>query len=216
MVEFDLILLIKGLIIGLLVSIPVGPIGVLCIQRTLNKGRKSGFVSGLGASAADTIFALVASLSLTMVIEFVREQQLWFQIAGGGIVLYIGLKIFYTNPVKQLKLQRMNKTMLSKDFVSVFLLTISNPLAILLFLGIIAAINVAHESLSVFQILIFLAGIFSGSASWWFLLSFLANRFRRRIRLRSIWWLNKITGTAVFVFGILVLVSLWIFRAQII
>ena len=112
MIEIDLILLIKGLIIGLLVSVPLGPIGVLCIQRTLNKGRRSGFISGLGASSADTIFALVASLGLTIVINFVREQQQYFQIAGGLIVLYIGFKIFYTNPVKQLKLQRMNKTML--------------------------------------------------------------------------------------------------------
>ena len=212
MFEIDLILLIKGLIIGLLVSVPLGPIGVLCIQRTLNKGRRSGFISGLGASSADTIFALVASLGLTIVINFVREQQQYFQIAGGLIVLYIGFKIFYTNPVKQLKLQRMNKTMLSQDYVSVFLLTVSNPLAILLFIGIMAAINVANESLSVFQILIFLAGIFTGSASWWFLLSFLANRFRKRIRLRSIWWMNKITGTAVFIFGIVVLISLWVLK----
>ena len=161
------------------------------------------------------IFALIASLGMTIVINFVEEQQLWFRIAGGLIVLYIGLKIFYTNPAKQLKLQRMNKTMLSQDFVSVFLLTLSNPLAILLFLVIMAAINMAGESLTVMQIFFFLAGVFAGSASWWFLLSFLANRFRKRIRLRSIWWLNKITGTAVFVLGIVVLISLWVLREPI-
>ena len=212
MLEIELILLIKGLIVGLLVSIPLGPIGVLCIQRTLNKGRRSGFISGLGASSADAIFALIASLGLTIVINFVREHQQYFQIAGGLIVLYIGFKIFSTNPVKQLKLQRMNKTMLSHDYMSVFLLTVSNPLAIMLFIGIMAAINVANESLSVFQVFFFLAGIFTGSASWWFLLAFLANRFRKRIRLRSIWWMNKITGTAVFIFGLFVLISLWILK----
>ena len=210
--EFDFILLFRSLIVGLLVSIPLGPIGVLCIQRTLNKGRRSGFISGLGASSADTVFALIASLGLTIVINFVREQQQYFQIAGGLIVLYIGFKIFYTNPVKQLKLQRMNKTMLSQDYVSVFLLTLSNPLAILLFIGIMAAINMANESLSVIEIFIFLAGVFTGSAAWWFLLAFLANRFRKRIRLRSIWWMNKITGTAVFILGIVVLISVWVLK----
>jgi len=102
--------------------------------------------------------------------------------------------------------------MLSQDYVSVFLLTISNPLAILLFLGVMAAINVANESLTVLQIFIFLVAIFTGSASWWFLLAFLANRFRKRIRLRSIWWMNKITGTAVFILGIVVLISLWVLK----
>ena len=102
--------------------------------------------------------------------------------------------------------------MLSHDYMSVFLLTISNPLAIMLFIGIMAAINVANESLSVIQVFFFLAGIFTGSASWWFLLAFLANRFRKRIRLRSIWWMNKITGTAVFILGLVVLISLWVLK----
>ena len=210
MTGFDFILGIKGLIVGLLVSVPLGPIGILCIQRTLNKGRLSGFISGLGAASADTIFALVASFGLTIIINFLREQQIYFQVAGGFIVLYIGLRIFYTNPAKQLKLQRMNKTMLSQDFVSVFLLTLSNPLAILLFLGVMAAINVARDALPLPQIFLFLAGIFSGSAAWWFFLTALASRFRKRIRLRSIWWMNKIIGSAIFIFGIVVLVSLWI------
>jgi threonine/homoserine/homoserine lactone efflux protein len=202
--------MIKGIITGLLVSVPLGPIGILVIQRTLNKGRMSGFVSGLGATVADTIFALIAGLGLSIIINFIRDRQIFFQVAGGLFVIYIGLKIFYTNPVKALKLQRMNKTMLSQDFVSVFLLTISNPLAIFIFLAIMAAINIAGSDMNFFQLSILLAGVFTGAAVWWFFLSFLANRFRKKIRLRSIWWMNKITGTAVFVFGIVVLVSVWL------
>ena len=206
----DLVILLKGVLIGFLVSVPLGPIGILCIQRTLNKGRRSGFISGVGAAVADTLFALVAGLGMTIIINFVREQQFYFQLAGGLFVVYIGLKIFYTNPVKQLKLQRMNKTMLSQDFVSVFLLTISNPMAIFIFLAIMAAINIGGDQLNFFELSVLLAGVFTGAAVWWFIISSIANRFRKRIRLRSIWWMNKITGTAVFIFGIAVLVSVWL------
>ena len=207
----ELALIFKGVIVGLLVSAPLGPIGVLCIQRTLNRGRISGFISGIGAAVADTIFAIVAALGLTIVINFIEQQHNYFQIIGGLFVLYIGGRIFYTNPIKQLKLQRLGKTSLSQDFFSILLLTLSNPLAILLFIAIMAGINIANEKLSVLQILILMAGIFGGSALWWFFLSTVANRFRKRIRLRSIWWMNKITGTAVFAFGLFLIVSVWLF-----
>jgi threonine/homoserine/homoserine lactone efflux protein len=210
LIEPDLLLLIKGIITGLLVSIPLGPIGILVIQRTLNKGRLSGFVSGLGATVADIIFALIAGLGLSIIINFIRDKQTFFQIAGGLFVLFIGFRIFYTNPVKALRLQRMSKTMLSQDFVSAFLLTLSNPLAIFIFIAIMAAINIAGDKLNFFQLFIMLAGVFTGAAFWWSTLSSIANRFRKKIRLRSIWWMNKVTGTVVFIFGIAVVVSVWL------
>lgn len=203
---------VKGVLIGLLVSAPLGPIGVLCIQRTLNRGYMSGFVSGLGAASADIIFAIIAGFGLTIIINFIQERQFYFQILGGLFVLYIGLRIFYTNPVKQLRLQRLNKPPLSQDFVSVFLLTLSNPMAIFLFIAIMAAIKVANDSLSIFEILTLTAGIAGGTILWWFILASIANRFRKRIRLRSIWWMNKITGTVVVLFGIVVLASVWIIK----
>ena len=205
-------LFFKGIIIGLLVSIPLGPVGVLCIQRTLNKGRMAGLVSGLGAAAADTIFAIIAGFGLTIIINFIEEKHVYFQIIGGLFVLYIGLRIFYTNPVKQLKLQRLKKTQLSQDFMSVFLLTLSNPMAVFLFMAIMASIKVANNNLSIVEIALLTGGIASGAVFWWFLLSSVANRFRSRIRLRSIWWLNKITGSVIFIFGLIVLFSVWIIK----
>jgi threonine/homoserine/homoserine lactone efflux protein len=204
-------LIIKGFIAGVLVSAPLGPIGILCIQRTLNRGRLSGFVSGIGAAVADTVFAIIAGLGLSMIINFIRNQHQYFQIAGGLFVLYIGIRIFYTNPIKQLKLQRLGKTSLSQDFFSVLLLTLSNPIALFLFIGIMAGINIALDSQSLITFLILLAGIFGGAALWWFFISALANRFRKLIRLRSIWWLNKITGSLIFLFGLSVLFSVWFF-----
>jgi threonine/homoserine/homoserine lactone efflux protein len=203
---------IKGIIIGLLVSAPLGPIGIMCIQRTLNRGYMSGFVSGLGAAAADIIFAVIAGFGLTIVITFIEEKHLYFQIFGGLFVLYIGYRIFNTNPVKQLKLQRLNKTRLSQDFASIFLLTISNPMAIFLFVAIMAALKVANDLLSFFELSILVSGIAGGAILWWFVLASIANRFRKKIRLKSIWWMNKITGSVVFLFGIVVILSVWIIK----
>ena len=177
---------IKGIIIGLLVSAPLGPIGIMCIQRTLNRGYMSGFVSGLGAAVADTIFAVIAGFGLTIIINFIQEKHIYFQILGGIFVLYIGYRIFNTNPVKQLRIQRLNKTRLSQDFASVFLLTISNPMAIFLFVAIMAALKVANELLSLFELYILIAGIMGGAIFWWFALASIANRFRKKIRLKSI------------------------------
>ena len=203
---------IKGIIIGLLVSVPLGPIGIMCIQRTLNKGYMSGFISGLGAATADILFSIIAGFGLSIIINFIVERHIYFQILGGLFVLYIGYRIFSTNPVKQLKLQRLNRTRLSQDFVSVFLLTLSNPLAIFLFVGIMAGLNVANDLLSIFELSILVAGIAGGAILWWFVLASVANRFRKKIRLKSIWWLNKITGSVVFLFGLAVIVSVWLIR----
>ena len=203
---------IKGIIIGLLISAPLGPIGIMCIQRTLNRGYMAGFVSGLGAAAADIIFAVIAGFGLSIIINFIEEKHLYFQILGGIFVLYIGYRIFSTNPVKQLRLQRLNKTRLSQDFASIFLLTISNPMAIFLFIAIMAALKVANDLLSFFELSTMISGIAGGAILWWFILASVANRFRQRIRLKSIWWLNKITGSVVFLFGLMVILSVWIIK----
>jgi threonine/homoserine/homoserine lactone efflux protein len=206
------VIFIKGIIIGLLVSAPLGPIGIMCIQRTLNRGYMAGFASGLGAAAADLIFAVIAGFGLTIIINFIEEKHLYFQILGGIFVLYIGYRIFNTNPVKQLRLQRLNKTRLSQDFTSVFLLTLSNPMSILLFIAIMAALKVANDLLSYFELTILISGIAGGAILWWFILASVANRFRKRIRLKSIWWLNKITGSLVFLFGLVVILSIWVIK----
>lgn len=199
----------KGFIVGLMVSIPLGPIGVLCIQRTLNKGRRSGFISGLGAAFADTIFSIIAGLGLTFIIKFIKEQHLYFQIIGGIIIIFLGIHIFYTNPVRQIRMQRMNRNKLSQDFLSVFLLTITNPMAIFFFIAMFAGINIADEPLSLFDMSNLVLGVFSGAASWWFVLSAFVNFLRHRFRLKIIWWMNKIAGVIIFILGIAAILSIW-------
>jgi len=200
-------LLLKGIMIGLLVSIPLGPIGVICIQRTINKGRLSGFFSGIGAASADTIFAAVAGFSLTFIINFIEEKQRILEVIGGIIIILLGIKTFYTNPVNQLKRHKKKKNKLIEDFISVLLLTITNPFAIFLFVGMFAALGLAYNGENMALSLITIGGVFLGGTLWWFTLSSLVNMFRDKFRLKQLLWINKIAGAVIFILGLLALVN---------
>lgn len=198
---------IKGLMIGLLASIPLGPIGVICIQRTINKSRLSGFFSGVGAATADTIFAAIAGFSLTFVINFIEEKQRILEVIGGVIVILLGIKTFYTNPVTQLKRHKKKPNKLIEDFISVLLLTITNPFAIFLFVGMFATMGLAYNGENMGLSVITLAGVFLGGTLWWFTLSSLVNLFRKKFRLKQLWWINKISGAVIFLLGVLALIN---------
>lgn len=202
-----LTLLIKGIIIGLVASIPLGPIGVICIQRTINKGRISGFVSGLGAASADTIFATIAGFSLSYIINFIEERQLIIEFIGGIIVVLLGLKTFYTNPVSQLKRHKKKKNKLIEDFISVLLLTITNPFAIFFFVALFAAAGIVHHNQSFGMSSVALIGVFLGGTLWWYTLTSLVNLFRHKFRLKQLWWINKIAGSVIFLLGALAIVN---------
>lgn len=201
--------LIKGLIIGFLASIPLGPVGVLCIQRTINKGRFSGFISGLGAATIDSFFALVASLGLTYIINFIEEQQFFIQLIGGGILIFLGVKIFNTNPIKQIRRHRRKKNKLIEDYFSVLFLTLSNPLAIFLFVAAFAGIGIVTSHDSSFKSSIIVGGVFFGAALWWSILSFFVDLFRKKFRLKQLWWINKIAGVLIIVFGVVSMISVF-------
>lgn len=203
------ILLLKGLLIGLAVSVPLGPMGMVCVTRTLNHGRYSGFFSGLGAATADTIFALVTGFGITFIINFIHQQELYFQIIGGIFIMYFGWRLFSTNPVKKFRNRKLSKNKLAQDFVSVLLFTLSNPMAILLFLGIFAAVNVVPDQTSLLQNIILFAGVFVGASLWWFFLSSLVYSFRTRLRLRGLLWVNRISGGFMVLLGSIVIISLF-------
>ncbi len=200
-------LFIKGLLIGLFASIPLGPIGVICIQRTLNKGKISGFVSGLGAASADTFFAAIASFSLTIIIAFIEEKREIFQLVGGVVVALLGVKIFFTNPVAQLRRHKRKKNGLLEDFLSVFLVTVTNPLAIFLFIALFASFGVVSEETNWEHSLIVLSGVATGATLWWYILTTLVNYFRAQFRLKQLWWINKTSGAVIFILGALAIIG---------
>jgi threonine/homoserine/homoserine lactone efflux protein len=204
-------LLIKGLIIGVLVSVPIGPLGLLCIQRTLSKGRTSGFLSGMGIATADTIFALFSGLGLSFIVNFLREQQLYFQILGGIIIIFLGIKIFFANPIKQLRLRRKKQKKFLEDFFSVLFLALSNPIAALTIVSLFAGLNLIGGPQNFTDTIAVVGGIFLGASFWWFFLSSFVNTFSDKLRLRKLFWLNKITGSAIFLIGLFAIFSPFIF-----
>lgn len=201
--------LIKGLIVGFLASIPLGPVGVLCIQRTINKGRYSGLISGMGAATVDMFFALVAALGLTYIINFIEEQQFLIQLIGGGVLIFLGTKIFNTNPIKQIRKHRRKKNKLIEDYLSVFFLTLSNPLALFLFVAAFAGIGMVTSKDSSLKSALIILGVFLGAMLWWSVLTSLIDLFRKRFRLKQLWWINKIAGVLITIFGVAAMLSIF-------
>ncbi len=200
--------IVDGLVVGFSASVPLGPIGVLCIQRTLNKGRLSGFISGLGAAMSDTIYAIIAGFSLSFIVGFIETQLLWIQIIGAVILISMGLKIYNTNPAEQLRRQKRNTKTLIQDFFSTFFITIANPLAIFLFLAFFAGLGVVAKEQTMFDQLALILGVFLGAATWWLILTSLISLFRSKINLRRLYWINKIAG-GVIVVSVCILFTIW-------
>ncbi len=205
-----LLFLIKGIMVGLVVSIPLGPMGVLCLQRTLNKGKSSGFSSGMGIATADAIFALIAGLGISFIIHFLSEQQLIIKIIGGLIIAFIGLKIFIANPVKQFKKHRREGKNLFEDFISILFMALSNPFTIFLYIAIFAGLNLHDVSSGYSSALLVVAGVFMGASLSWFTISTVVNHFRANIRLRRLMWINRIAGITIILFGVFAICSLFV------
>lgn len=182
-----------GIIIGISVSIPLGPIGVLVVQRTLSKGRFSGLASGIGAALSDTIYAIIAIFSLSYVIDFITEQKIWIQIFGSLVLLVFGYTIFKSNPSARLKRPQNTGGSYLQDAFTTFALTFSNPMAIFIFLGVFAGFNLI-DSEGIHDTLMLLLGIFCGACIWWFTLTFVMSLFRSKINPRGLWLINKISG----------------------
>jgi threonine/homoserine/homoserine lactone efflux protein len=184
----------KGVIIGILVSAPMGPSGILCIQRTLSKSRWHGFVSGLGATLSDMIYAIVTCLFMGLVVNFVETYQQGLQLWGSVVLGIFGLYIFQSNPVKSLRKNREARKSFTHDFLTAFLLTFSNMLIVLLYIGLFARFSFVLPVHSVWQMLNGLCGIAVGAVLWWFVLTTLVARMRRWFNIRSICVLNQVSG----------------------
>lgn len=198
-----LIALIKGFIVGLGASIPLGPLGVLCVQKTISKGRNSGLFTGLGASVSDTFYAGLALLGFSFVDNFITAHRALIMIVGGIIIVVIGLKVYLKNPIKQIQQKNTNKKHL-EDFVEALVMTISNPGAMFLLLALFAVVGLRSPSTGdeLYAISI-LWGVFLGTVTWWFFLTTTINRFRKRFRLRQLMFINRIAGIVITTLGII-------------
>ncbi len=190
-----------GVIIGILVSAPMGPIGMLCVQRTLSKGRWHGFVSGLGAAFSDVLYAAITGLFMGLVVNFVEAHQQPLRIFGSIMLGAFGYYIFQSNPVKRLQKNREQKTSFVQDFVSAFILTFSNVLIVLLYIGLFARFAFVFSA-RVWDVPIGLGGIAIGAVLWWFVVTYFVAKLRRWFNIRGIHILNRIVGACILLLSI--------------
>jgi threonine/homoserine/homoserine lactone efflux protein len=198
--------LLRGILIGFSIAAPVGPIGVLCIRRTLAEGRATGFVSGLGAATADAIYGCIAGFGLTFVTRFLIDQQVWLRLFGGAFLCYLGVKTVLSRPAKQAASAKGSG--LAGAYGSTFLLTLTNPMTILSFAAVFAGLGLASAGGSYASAGILVLGVFTGSALWWLMLSGGMSLLRSRFDARRLEWVNRISGVIITGFGVVALLSL--------
>jgi threonine/homoserine/homoserine lactone efflux protein len=196
---------LKGVAIGFAIAAPVGPIGILCIRRTLAKGRLSGFVSGLGAALADALYGGVAGFGLHLVANILIGQQFWIRLMGGALLCYIGFRVFTARTGEGHGPSTTNG--LAGDFTSTFLLTLTNPATILSFAAVFAAAGLGDADVRTLSAGLLVLGVFVGSGLWWLTLSSVVGFFRHRFNTRGLGWVNRISGLVIAAFGILAMVS---------
>jgi threonine/homoserine/homoserine lactone efflux protein len=201
----DLGLFLRGFVIGLSIAAPVGPIGVLCIRRTLAQGRSYGLVSGLGAATADGVYGCVAGFGLTFISGFLVDQQVWLRLVGGAFLCYLGIKTLLARPAEEAA--EAKSIGLLGAYGSTFVLTLTNPMTILSFAGVFAGLGIAETGGDYGSAAILVLGVFCGSALWWLLLSGGVSLFRDRFTPQALVWVNRASGLVVAGFGVFALGS---------
>lgn len=204
---------VKGLLIGILVSAPMGPIGVLCVQKTVNKGRIIGLLSGLGAATADTLYAWLTVFGVSFITVFLSKNEQLMQIVGVVILIFLGFRMIFTNPIKQYRYYRTTskKRNAFKDYFSVFFITISNPLTIIFFGAAFTMMGILTETQETNSNYLLVVGVFVGATFWWFLLTSIVNIFRKRFRLRNIFILNRVSGILIVGLSVIAFFKLFVF-----
>jgi threonine/homoserine/homoserine lactone efflux protein len=191
--------IVKGIVIGFSIAAPVGPIGVLCIRRSIADGQKIGLATGLGAATADAVYGCVAAFGLTAISNFLVRQKLWLGFLGGLFLLFLGIRTFLSRVSEEPAAARSSG--LFSAFLSTFFLTVTNPMTILAFVAIFAALGLG-KSPDYFNASALVGGVFAGSALWWLILSSGAAVFGRRLGAGWMRFLNRFSGTVIFAFGV--------------
>ncbi len=210
---FDFLeILFRGICVGVAASITVGPVAVLCIQRTLSKNRRAGLFSGLGVACADTLMAICAFFFYSILQTQIEQYNTLLRVVGGIFVVIFGAWVFSQNPVPQIRRNRAGKNTPWQDFASVFGLTIANFIVVIPYLlAFFAAFNIAagdHTGASgVLRGVLVIGGFFCGSLAWWSLLAFVLNLFRRKFRPRHMLTINRVAGIIIGVLGIYTILS---------
>lgn len=198
-------LFVNGAIIGFLLAAPVGPVGVLCAQRSLTHGRIAGLISGLGAATADTFFGLVAAFGLSVISDFIMEHQDWVRCVGGAALIGLSIKLVVSAPARAA--QSNGTTDHLGNFFSTFALTITNPITIMSFAFVFASFGVMSAVVTAIDAWILVGGVFAGSITWWLIITLGVGLFRGILSDRGMRWISRISAVIIFAFGVIALLS---------
>lgn len=192
----------RGIAIGLIISAPMGPVGMLCIQRTLDKGRRAGFYTGIGAAISDLFYSLLTGFGLSFIEEFLERNQNVIQLVGSAVLIAFGVYLFRRNPSRGLKKPAEEHFSAKKSILGGFLFTFSNPLILFLIIGLFARFNFLLPEFKLYQYFTGFIFIFVGALLWWWLITFSVDKVRSHFNIRSMWLINRIIGIIIFIFAI--------------
>jgi threonine/homoserine/homoserine lactone efflux protein len=196
--------ILKGFAVGMCASAPIGPIAILVVQKSLSKGHKAGFVSGLGASVVDTLYASVAIFALAFAQRFIEDHQSLILLPGGVVLIAVGISMAFSDPFRKLKADG-GSSVSPKDFGQAVALGLSNPMAIFIMFTLFAFFGLADDSPHTWKVAPIILAVSTGSVTYWFCMSWLLSRFRGNFKMRTILWISRITGALVVIIGIALL-----------
>jgi threonine/homoserine/homoserine lactone efflux protein len=197
--------LLNGLVIGFTLAVPVGPIGILCIRRTLAHGGRRGLLVGLSAASADMVYGIVAASGVTLISNFIIDQQYLIRFIGGMLLIGLGFHTFRSHPVTDKAVNGSNGH--TRAFLSIFLLTLTNPMTLFAFAAVFAGIGLQRILGDHWSAALLVGGIFIGSMLWFSILTLLARIFKVKITTQGLVLVNKMAGIFLVLFGVVALVS---------
>lgn len=193
----------RGLAIGIIISAPMGPVGILCIQRTLDKGKRQGFYTGIGAAISDLFYCILTGFGLSFIEEFLEKNQSVIQLVGSCVLIGFSIYLFKKNPVSSIrKPAEQENVSLPKNILGGFLFTFSNPLILFLIIGLFARFNFPAPEIHLIYYIIGFASIFVGALIWWKFVTFSVDKLRAHFNLRSMWLINRIIGIIILIFAL--------------
>jgi threonine/homoserine/homoserine lactone efflux protein len=199
------IIFLKGLIIGFAMAVPVGPLGIMCIRKTLAEGHSRGLMVGVGAATADSLYCSIAAFGLTFVSDVIASQHFWVRLVGGALLLFLGIRTFRVK-LKDPILPFNIKGLLG-SYVSALLLALTNPVTIFAFVAVFAAFGLGYK-LTIMSACVLVLGVFTGSCLWFLTLGYIATFFRKKLDSGGLKWVNRISGVLILLSGVAALVSL--------
>lgn len=202
-----LLLFLKGILIGFVIAAPIGPIGILCIQRTISGRYGLSLMTGLGAGVADTVYGAIAGFSLVSIANFIAQYEFYLRLFGSVLLGWIGFSIF-RSPLRHDPLETRSKETFFHGFTSAFFLTLSNPIALIVFAAAFTVMGVSPQSDSLDQSLVLVGGVFVGANGWWFALSTTIHLIHHKLSETNLLWINRISGGLLLGFGAYMLLSL--------